>query len=79
MGHHPAGEWEIAVFETPAKSITRPSHIVLCRFQALMGVFFYIHSVALVEDLAVEEHYTNPDEFFAAADKAFMQVRQNPP
>lgn len=40
-----------------------------------MGVFFYIHSVALVEDLAVEEHYSNPHDFYADADKAFTQVR----
>lgn len=39
-----------------------------------MGVFFYIHSVALVEDLAIEVHYPNPQDFFAAADKAFLQV-----
>lgn len=39
-----------------------------------MGVFFYIHSVALVEDLAVEHQYANPDEFYAAADKAFLAV-----
>ena len=39
-----------------------------------MGVFFYIHSVALVEDLAVEPHYSDPNEFYAAADKAYLQV-----
>lgn len=45
-------------------------------FQALMGVFFYIHSVALIEDLAVEEHYANPHEFYAAADAAYLQVKR---
>lgn len=42
-----------------------------------MGVFFYIHSVALVEDLAVEAHYSDPNEFYAAADTAFLQVRDS--
>lgn len=39
-----------------------------------MGVFYYIHSVALVEDLPLEEHYHTPAEFYAAADKAYSQV-----
>lgn len=54
-----------------------PSHLSpSLSLQALMGVFFYIHSVALVEDLAVDAHYADPNDFYAAADKAFMQVRQ---
>lgn len=39
-----------------------------------MGVFYYIHSVALVEDLPLEEHYPSPAEFYSAADKAYTQV-----
>lgn len=39
-----------------------------------MGVFYYIHSVALIEDLPLEEHYPTPDEFYAAADRAYAQV-----
>lgn len=39
-----------------------------------MGVFYYIHSVALVEDLALEEHYHTPQDFYAAVDKAYSQV-----
>lgn len=39
-----------------------------------MGVFYYIHSVALVEDLLLEEHYHTPEEFYAAADRAYSQV-----
>jgi ribonuclease kappa len=41
-----------------------------------MGVFYYIHSVALVEDLPLEEHYHTPQEFYAAADKAYSQVTE---
>lgn len=40
-----------------------------------MGVFYYIHSVALVEDLPLDEHYSSPEEFYAAADRAYSQVR----
>ena len=39
-----------------------------------MGVFYYIHSVALIEDLPIEEHYKTPTEFYAAADRAYSQV-----
>lgn len=39
-----------------------------------MGVFYYIHSVALVEDLPLELHYKSPEEFYAAADRAYSQV-----
>lgn len=39
-----------------------------------MGLFYYIHSVALVEDLKLEEHYPTPDDFYAAADRAYSQV-----
>lgn len=39
-----------------------------------MGVFYYIHSVALIEDLPLEDHYPTPQEFYAAADRAYSQV-----
>lgn len=39
-----------------------------------MGVFYYIKSVALIEDLPLEEHYHSPADFYAAADMAFTQV-----
>jgi len=42
-----------------------------------MGVFYYIHSVALIEDLPIEEHYKTPSEFYAAADKAYSQVNKS--
>ncbi|CAG9799178.1 unnamed protein product [Chironomus riparius] len=43
----------------------------------LMGVFYYIHSVALIEDLPIEEHYKTPSEFYAAADRAYSQNAMN--
>jgi len=43
----------------------------------LMGVFYYIHSVALIEDLPIEEHYHSPEEFYAAADRAYAQNAYN--
>jgi ribonuclease kappa len=39
-----------------------------------MGVFYYINSVALIEDLPLEHHYDTPKEFYAAADAAYKQV-----
>lgn len=39
-----------------------------------MGIFYYIHSVALIEDLPLEAHYHDPAEFYAAADVAYSQV-----
>uniref|UniRef100_A0A6M2DE88 Putative ribonuclease salivary secreted ribonuclease corethrella appendiculata n=1 Tax=Xenopsylla cheopis TaxID=163159 RepID=A0A6M2DE88_XENCH len=43
----------------------------------LMGVFYYIKSVALIEDLPLEEHYHSPADFYAAADMAFTQNAYN--
>lgn len=42
--------------------------------QTLMGIFYYVHSVALIEDLPLEAHYTDPKKFYADADKAYSQV-----
>lgn len=42
--------------------------------QTLMGIFYYMHSVALIEDLPLEHAYADPKVFFAAADKAYSQV-----
>lgn len=44
------------------------------RSQTIMGVFYFTHSVALVEDLPLEEHYHTPNEFYSAADQAYSQV-----
>lgn len=41
-----------------------------------MGVFFYIGSVALVEDLPLKEEYSGKDavnEFYADVDRAYAQ------
>jgi hypothetical protein len=68
LGNHPIGEW---------KSVFRGNFEILFIFsfsQLLMGVFYYIHSVALVEDLNLEEHYPTPEKFYAAVDKAYSQV-----
>ncbi|EDS25706.1 salivary secreted ribonuclease [Culex quinquefasciatus] len=43
----------------------------------LMGVFYYIHSVALIEDLPLEAHYPTPADFYAAADRAYSQNAYN--
>ncbi|ODN02203.1 Ribonuclease kappa [Orchesella cincta] len=44
---------------------------------ALMGVFFYIKSVALVEDLPLEEEYKPTEEdmknFYGDVDRAYSQ------
>jgi len=44
---------------------------------ALMGIFFYIKSVALIEDLPLKEHHSSPGEFFADVDRAYSQNAYN--
>lgn len=39
-----------------------------------MGLFFYIHSVALIEDLPLEDEYKDLNEFYQAANAAYNQV-----
>ncbi|XP_070134633.1 ribonuclease kappa isoform X2 [Drosophila bipectinata] len=40
----------------------------------LMGLFFYINSVALIEDLPLEEEYHTLEEFYTAANRAYNQT-----
>lgn len=42
-----------------------------------MGIFYYLHSVALIEDLPLKEHYDSVEEFYAEADKAYQQNAYN--
>lgn len=42
-----------------------------------MGLFYYIHSVALIEDLPLKHKYYDPKIFYRDADKAYEQVRDN--
>lgn len=42
-----------------------------------MGVFFFIHSVALIEDLPIGEEYTSVEEFYTAANAAYNQNAYN--
>lgn len=39
----------------------------------LMGFFYFIHSVALVEDLPLEPHYPSPQQFYTDVDVAYSQ------
>lgn len=44
----------------------------------LMGVFYYVQSVGLAEDLAIMEHnYDTSDAFFTAANNAYAQNAYN--
>ncbi|XP_014095735.1 ribonuclease kappa-B [Bactrocera oleae] len=43
----------------------------------LMGVFFFIHSVALIEDLPIAEDFTSVEEFYNAANRAYNQNAYN--
>lgn len=43
-------------------------------WQPIMGVLYYIRSVALLEDLPIKPHYINPHTFFKEADEAFELV-----
>lgn len=40
-----------------------------------MGIFYYVRSVALVEDLPLEEeNFTTAEKFYADADRGYSQV-----
>ncbi|XP_055920007.1 ribonuclease kappa [Eupeodes corollae] len=43
----------------------------------LMGLFFYIHSVALIEDLPLAENYETIGDFYSAANAAYNQNAYN--
>lgn len=50
---------------------------LLCQtFQVLMGIFYYIKSVALIEDLPIEEThvFNSVTEFYTEADRGYTQV-----
>lgn len=42
--------------------------------QTLMGIFYHLHSVALIEDLPLEHNYKKPSDFYTDADKGYGQV-----
>jgi hypothetical protein len=39
-----------------------------------MGIFFYTNSVALIEDIPLEEEYLNEDELITAMEAGYQQV-----
>ncbi|XP_044735394.1 ribonuclease kappa-like [Chrysoperla carnea] len=43
----------------------------------LMGLFYYVKSVALIEDLGIEEKFENINDFYAEADKRYTQSAYN--
>ncbi|XP_055309731.1 ribonuclease kappa [Sitodiplosis mosellana] len=43
----------------------------------LMGIFYYVHSVALIEDLPLKHTYERPSDFYTDADKAYSQNALN--
>ena len=44
---------------------------------SLMGVFFYIRSVALIEDINLKEEYSSMKELRTDMDKGYVQNAQN--
>ncbi|KZC10943.1 PREDICTED: ribonuclease kappa-B [Dufourea novaeangliae] len=43
----------------------------------LMGIFFYVKSVALVEDLPLEGNFKNIKDFYTQADRGYTQNAYN--
>ncbi|XP_033328790.1 ribonuclease kappa [Megalopta genalis] len=43
----------------------------------LMGIFFYVKSVALVEDLPLEGTFEDSDHFYREADRSYTQNAYN--
>nr|XP_031840641.1 ribonuclease kappa [Nomia melanderi] len=42
-----------------------------------MGIFFYVKSVALVEDVPLEETYDQVDKFYKEVDRGYTQNAYN--
>lgn len=42
-----------------------------------MGLFFYVHSVALIEDLPLQEEYESIEQFYSEANTAYNQNAYN--
>ncbi|CAB0007673.1 unnamed protein product [Nesidiocoris tenuis] len=42
-----------------------------------MGLFYYMNSVALLEDLPLEEEYTDPKKFYADAENGYSMNAYN--
>ena len=49
---------------------------ILSNFVKISGVDGYVHSVALIEDLPIEEEYHTVEEFYSAANAAYNQVNK---
>ncbi|KAF4520808.1 hypothetical protein B566_EDAN002386 [Ephemera danica] len=43
----------------------------------LMGIFYYVRSVALAEDLAIGHNFKSTHEFYMAADRSYTQNAYN--
>ncbi|XP_076246056.1 ribonuclease kappa [Calliopsis andreniformis] len=43
----------------------------------LMGLFFYVKSVALVEDLPIKKTFNNVKDFYTEADRGYQQNAYN--
>lgn len=71
-------KWKLCVgrFVSMSKKIKwKISRLFFSFQQTLMGMFYYMHSVALIEDLPLNHTYTDPAEFYVQADIAYTQVR----
>lgn len=58
-----------------SQSINRYHLLLSPILQTFMGIFYNIHSVALIEDLPLEHKYDTPQEFFSAANNSYKQVK----
>ncbi|XP_046387990.1 ribonuclease kappa-B [Ischnura elegans] len=43
----------------------------------LMGIFYYVQSVALAEDIALEGSFSNIEEFYSVAERGYTQTAYN--
>ena len=60
-----------------SNALYNKEYTIFFQFQSLMGIFFWIHSVALVEDLSVNEpgEYDSPQVFVTAMEASYNQVQ----
>lgn len=77
MGNHPVGRY-INILPNPVLfSLFANTSF---HFQTLMGVFYYIRAVALLEDLPLESEGDEPhtiDRFITTVEAGYTQVSKN--
>ena len=58
-----------------ATHMRRLQTVLASSFQAFMGIFFYVKSVAFIEDLPLDDEYSSESDLQSDIETGFEQVR----